>query len=360
MEHPNPQPAPTGAMITVNATLDAVYTGAERFELYTLGSWNTIPLTPPAAGTLGPIAQTFAFTAMTSITTRPHERITADDGVVVLRYVGNELRGAFKAAPFDQTGTDAITGTMKTVTLQPFMFGIDPMDATRRYGAVRPLVGTPTLQWALHAAPGAQLNNDSGPLLAAATLTTPMTTMVMSQAGNPFEPDWPSTLAWVTQASRTYTPPSAGLQATLVAGMSERVILAPGLQLKLPAGLPTRITLAGMVLEGDGATLVKPVSAVEASFTTDIAANTLYQLQLFKLVPNAANTALQLELKLGANGVAPRFVLPPELFETGALYTLRAIAIQGGFPTIDAGDLTQRSIPLATSFLDSGVFQVTP
>jgi hypothetical protein len=359
MEHPDPQPAPAGAMITVNATLDAAYTGAERFELYTLGSWNSIPLTPPAVGTLGPIAQTFAFTAMTSITGRPHERITSQDSVVALRYVGNELRGALRAAPFDQTGTDTIAGTMAGVTLQPFTFGIDPVDATRRYGGVRPLVGTPVLQWSLRAAPGAQLNNDNGPLLAAATLAAPAM-MVTSQAGNPFEADWPSTLTWSTQASRTYTPPSAGLQATLVAGMSERVPFAPGLQLKLPAGLPTRIALGDMMLDGDGATLSKPVSAIEVSFTTDLAANTLYQLQLFKLVPNAANTALVLELKLGANGAAPRFVLPPELFETGALYTLRAIAIQGGFPSIDAGDLTQRSIPLATSFLDSGVFQVTP
>src|SRR5262249_6978783 len=113
MEHPNPQPAPAGATITVNATLDAAYTGTERVELYTVGSWNTVPLTPPAVNTLGPIAQTFAFTAMTSITGRPHERITSEDGVVVLRYDNlNILRGAFKAAPFDQTGADKITGTM--------------------------------------------------------------------------------------------------------------------------------------------------------------------------------------------------------------------------------------------------------
>jgi hypothetical protein len=140
--------------------------------------------------------------------------------------------------------------------------------------------------------------------------------------------------------------------------MHERAILAPGLQMKLPAGLPTRITLLGAVLETDGITIARPTRAVEVSFSVDVPANTMYQLQLFRLVPNMASTALQLELQLGASGVAPRFLLPPEVFEPGALYTLRAISVQGGFPALAEGDMTQRSMPVAISFLDSGVFQV--
>lgn len=358
LEHPDPQPAPDGATITVNTALDVPFNGADRFELFTLGSWNAVALAAPAVGaTL--LAQTFPFTAMSSLTGRmPLERITSDDAAVVLRYAGNELQGALRAAPFDQTGADTVSGPLTTVAIQPFSFAIDQVDLTRRYGAVRPAVGAPGMQWTLRAAPGAQLNTDLGPLLAAGGPTD--ATTVSSQAGNPFAPDWPSTVLWLSQASRTYTPPAAGLPVTLFAGMHERAILESGLQMMLPAGLPTRITLIGTVLENDGVTIAKPARGVEVSFQTDVPENTLYQLQLFKLVPNAAMTALQHELKLGAQGIQPRFVLPPELFEAGAHYTLRAIAVAGGFPGIAAGDLTQRSIPIAVSFLDSGVFQVAP
>ncbi len=355
LEHPNPVPAPMDAMITVNATLDTPFTGAERFELLTLGSWSSVPLVPPAAGTVA-LAQTFPFATMASVTGRPLEAITSADAAVVLRYIGNQLLGAVRAAPFDQTGNDTITGTLGTVMLEPFSFAIDQADVVRRYGLVKPTAGAPAMSWAMRAAPGAQLGTDNGPLLAAGGPTD--ATTVMGQVGNPFAPDWPSVVLWQTLAPRSYTPPSAALPVTLHAGMHERAILAPGLQMKLPAGLPTRITLLGAVLETDGITIARPTRAVEVSFTTDAPANTLYQLQLFRLVPNMANTALQLELKLDANGAAPRFLLPPEVFEPGALYTLRAISVQGGFPAIAEGDMTQRSMPVATSFLDSGVFQV--
>jgi hypothetical protein len=167
-------------------------------------------------------------------------------------------------------------------------------------------------------------------------------------------------MLWQTQATRSYVPPSAGVPVSLVAGMHERAILVPALQMRLPAGLPTRITLNGTVLETDGVTIAKPARAVEVTFTTDVPENTMYQLQLFKLVPNMAGTALERENKLSANGAQPRFVLPPELFEPGALYTLRAIAVQGGFPGLADGDLTRREIPIAVSFVDGGVFRVEP
>lgn len=356
LEHPSPEPAPAGATLTVNATLDAAYTGAERFELQTLGSWNTIALAAPAVGA-GALAQTFAFTAMTSITGRPLEKLTAADAVVVLRYVGNELRGALRAAPFDQTSANTIAGTLSPVTIAPFKVAIDQMDALRRYAAARPPVGTPTFSWTLRAAPGAQLNIDNGPLLASGAPTS--ATEISSQAGNPFEPDWPSTLLLQAQATRSYTPPSAGLPVTLAANLAQRAVLGPGVELKLPAGFPSKITIGGALLEADGASIPTPTRAVEVTFTTE-APHTLYQLQLLKLVPNAGNTALVFEQRLSMAGAAPRFVLPPELFERGALYTLRAISVQGGFPGLAAGDLTQRELPVATALLDSGVFQVTP
>jgi hypothetical protein len=357
LEHPNPEPAPMDAKLTVSATLDAPATGAERFELFTVGSWNTFGLPAQAAGT-ATLTATVPFAMMTSITGRPHERITSADAALVLRYVNNtELRGALRAAPFDQTGDDMITGTMSAVTVEPFSFDIDQMDAVQRYGLVKPaIVGAPTMSWTMRAAPGAQLNNDNGPLLAQGLPTT--ATAVMGQVGNPFTPDWGTVVLWQTQGTRAYTPPSAMLPVTLYAGMHQRAILEPGLQMKLTAGLPTRITLLGAVLETDGVTIARPTRGVEVSFTPDVPDNTMYQLQLFRLVPNMANTALQYEMKLGANGVAPRFVLPPEVFEPGGLYTLRAVSVQGGFPAIAEGDHTQRSMPVAISFLDSGVFQV--
>jgi hypothetical protein len=173
---------------------------------------------------------------------------------------------------------------------------------------------------------------------------------------------WTSTMLWQLQATRVYTPPAAGLPVTLAASAAERAQLAPGLEMRLPAGLPARISLNGTLLVNDGISIAKPARAVQVSFETDVATNTLYQLQLFKLVPNGAMppTALALQQKVAATGAAPRFTLPPELFEAGGLYTMRAAAVQGGFPAAADGDLTQRELPIAVSFLDSGVFEVMP
>jgi hypothetical protein len=359
LEHPNPQPAPPGATLTVNATLETAHAATDTYQLFTLGSWNQVALPAPAVGatTLAPPA--VAVTAMTSITGRPHEAITADDAVVVLRYTGNQLRGALRAPPFEQTGADTITGTVANAALEAFTVKIDQAAAAARFTAVRPVVGTPTAAWTLRAAPGGILNNDQGPLLNSGGPTDPMTISFM--AANPFaDLMWTSTMLWQMQATRAYTPPSAGLPVTLVANAAERAGLAAGLEMRLPAGLPTRISLNGTLLVNDGVSIAKPARGVEVAFETDVAANTMYQLQLFKLVPNEAMppTALVRQQKLGASGAAPRFTLPPELFEAGGLYTLRAVAVQGGFPGAADGDFTQRELPIGVSFVDSGVFEV--
>lgn len=361
LEHPAPTPAPAGATITVNVTLDTAHVATDTYQLSTLGSWNEVGLPAPAVGatTLAPPAVTF--TSMTSITGRPHEAITADDTVVVLRFTGNQLRGALRAAPFAQTGTDTVTGTVTAATLEPFTVKIDQAASTARFAMARPVVGAAAPQWSLRAAPGGVLNNSNGPLLNSGGPTDPMTISFM--AANPFaDLMWTSTMLLTQRASRTYTPPSAGLPVTLSAGMDERAALAPGLEMRLPAGLPTRVTLNGTLLVNDGVSIAKPARAVQVSFETDVPTNTMYQLQLFKLVPNTAMppTALVLQQKLAASGAAPQFTLPPEVFEAGALYTLRAVAIQGGFPGIADGDLTQRELPIGLAFLDSGVFEVMP
>jgi hypothetical protein len=299
---------------------------------------------------------------MSSITGRPHERITGQDGVVVLRYVGNRLAGALAVPAFEQTGTDTITGTLGTVLANNTLdIRIDQAAAAQRFAACRPTVGNLSMQWALRAAPGWQFNNDNGPLLNAAAVAMLDPPTITATYGNPFsQRGWLSTFTWVVTASRVYTPPSANLPVTLVAQMSERALPDPGLVLTLPAGLPELITLDGKSLSMDGQTIARPGKAVDVSFITDLPENTFYQLQLFELVPNMANTALELRQLLGAAGVAPKFRLPPELFKPGSLYTLRAVAVKGGFPTLGDGDLTRRELPVAVSLLDSGVFQVTP
>jgi hypothetical protein len=115
----------------------------------------------------------------------------------------------------------------------------------------------------------------------------------------------------------------------------------------------------GTPLTADGMMMtVDPAKAVEVSFVADVADNTLYQVQLFELLPNAQNTALVFTTRLGASGTKPSFLLPPELFEVGHNYALRAICIQGGYPTIGTGDLTHREPPQAVGFLDAGAFTV--
>jgi len=182
--------------------------------------------------------------------------------------------------------------------------------------------------------------------------------------GNPFvgTHDWPDVVTWSTSASRTYTPPALGLPVTASTGLYQLASPAAGLTLDLPAGLPITITMGGTALTTDGATMtVDPNKAVPVSFVADVADNTLFQLQLFELVPNAPTgaTALAYQQKLGASSTnGPNFLLPPELFEVGKVYVLRAVCIQGGFPTIATGDLTNRALPQAVGYMDSAVFTV--
>jgi hypothetical protein len=94
----------------------------------------------------------------------------------------------------------------------------------------------------------------------------------------------------------------------------------------------------------------------EVSFTADRMANTIYQLQVLRLVPNAAGTALVFENRLVAIATTPPFQIPANVFKSGELYTLRVTCLQGGFPGLSAGDLTMRTLPVAAGSLDSGVF----
>ncbi|HEU0031070.1 MAG TPA: hypothetical protein VFQ53_10595 [Kofleriaceae bacterium] len=360
LEHPNATPAPDAASLTVQVALDTPYNG-EGLQIFTLGSWNQRGLEAPVlgAGAIGPL--TFAMTSMTSLTGRPHEAITSADSVVVLRYIGNQLNGALEATPFDQTGNDMITGTINPVPADRMLdIRVNQAQAVTRYSTARPAVTNISFSWALRAAPGADLNVDLGPLLNAATVGTDPQT-ITAMYGNPFAAKWKTILTWSTSASRSVVPTGQTLPIGLSAQMFQREVEpGAGAMLDLPAGFPQLITIGTTPLSADNTTIPVPTSAVEVSFVTDRPTNTFYQAQLFEIVPNADATALVLKPVVFASAAEPKFVFPPELFQPGKTYTIRAVSVVGGFPNAAAGDLRTRAMPFALSLLDSGVFQVMP
>ncbi len=363
LEHPDPQPAPANAMITLAVTLDALAAMGDAYQVYTIGSWTQRPLSAAEVPVASPaISLSYPFASATSITTRPLEALTLADAELVLRYTGAQLTGAFEAPPFAQTGADTITGTLAAVTAdQTLDITVDQTTAATRFATPMPALDAPTFNWAVVAAPGYAIANGTGPQLTAGGLAITDPGTITEPFGNPFVPahDWRSMFVWSTGATRTFTPTGQMLVATLSAGLYQVLEPAPALTLDLPAGLPQIITLAGTPLVLDGASvIIDPLHAVTVSFTNDQASNTLYQLQLFELLPDAAGTALVQNLRFGATGTQASFILPPEQFIAGHTYSLRAICISGGYPAIAAGDLSQRQLPVAVGYFDSGVFTV--
>lgn len=366
LEHPAPRPAPMGAMMTVQAMLPSAVVAGESFQLYSVGTWIVRPFgaaegPPVGATTLGPFA--FPYASASSITGRPLEQITTDDAVLLLRYVGNKLTGVLSAAPFTQTTADTVSGTMQPVAVNQMldiMVG-PPAAVAARYAPARPAIPNVQMAWYLHAAPGAELASDTGPLLDAVGVAPTDTGKITVPYGNPFATrGWPTVLTWSTNAYRTITPAGQTLPINLYGGLFQVATPTPGLALDLPAGLPEVITLDGQSLSTDNLTIPKPTKAITVSFVPGIPNQTMYQLQLFELVPNTANTSLVQKIVFGASGSKPEFTLPPDVLVVGKRYQFRAICVQGSFPAIADGDLRMRSLPLALGYLDGGVFTVTP
>jgi hypothetical protein len=93
---------------------------------------------------------------------------------------------------------------------------------------------------------------------------------------------------------------------------------------------------------------------------SDAPNNTVYDVQLYDLLPNAMATAIEYHLVFAATSDEAHFDIPPEVFQVGHSYMVRAFSTAGGYPAIASGDLVTRQLPLSQSFLDSGVFTVTP
>ena len=367
LEHPGAAPPSPDAQISATITLDVPYNG-ELVRIYTVGAWGIrdfgaadIPL---ATTTYGPV--TFPMASMTNLSGRKElDRITPNDAIVVLRYLGNDLVGAVETPSFDQNLADTITATLATVAHDKTLsVNIDPAGTSARFSAPRPAVTNIAMSWGISAAPGYLLNDTRGPqLMAAGIVATDPPSVLTASYGNPFTGrDWKPMFQIVATANRTYTPPAPELPMTLNSAMVQVVPEpATGADAKFPGGLPELIALDGRSLSTDNVLFQKPTAPVTLTFTTDRAGGSLYIGQLFELVPNADNTAMIHKLVITQAALEPRLVFAPSLLETGKLYTFRAIAYAGGYPNAAAGDLRNMTgTGIAYGYLDSGVVRVMP
>jgi len=375
LEHPNPVPAPTGATLTVTEPLDVGAAANDSFQMYTVGAWSLHSFGALIAGAtqLGPVAFAYAAPATTSKSGRAQlDRITPQDAVLVLRTsVAGVLTGVAEAPAFDQTGADTVvTAKMTTVVAdQTIDMKINPTSLAMRYAAVRPSVATPVMTWSFVAAPGYLNGMYEGPVLQSGSVL--MTdTAVTGKYGNPFvlTHDWRTVFALQTSESRVYTPPGS-LQVTLKAGMDQFIdptAVASGFELTEPASLPVLISIDGKQLSIDGLTISAPTKFVEVTFLPENMTDTLFSLQVFDLLPDSTGTKLEGHLTFAATSNdatmshEARFQVPPEIFQVGHRYTLRAMCIHEGYPAFADGDFTNRQLPLSQSYLDSGVFTVMP
>ncbi len=363
-EHPSPQPAPAGAMLTVSATLPTAYVTGQSFQFWSVGTWNArgfvaaeLPLVDMGLTVLGPVS--FAFTSTNKQTGRDHERITASDAVLLIRYTGNRLTGVLEAAPFEQTGDDTISGAMTGVAAaETVTADLQPMLVAGRYAPLRPAMGVPAMSWSVTAAPGVDQAAFRGISLNAAVVDAadpPLSTLY----GNPFvAKGWRSVVLWATSASRTVTPLGQTLPVTLRSELFTYIEPTPAMVLDLPAALPELITINGVPLSSDGLSVPKPTQANVSFIANGI--GTVFQVQLYELVPNMANTALTYRFVIEATGPTKELSLPPDVFVPGKLYTLRAVTYAGSFPGFANGDLSVRSLPVSVGYHDSGVFTVAP
>jgi len=365
-EHLSPMPAPMGATLSVSATLPTPYGTGQSFQFFSVGTWNSrgfsaaeLPLVDMGEVALGPI--TFPWASTSKITARPHEKITAADAVLMLRYTGNALSGVMEAAPFEQSASDTVMGVMTAVpAAQMLTARISPSTVAARYSPLRPAMGVPTMSWNLAAAPGVDHGLTNGPVLNSAAVAAAAPGMLTVPYGNPFiAKGWRTVFLWATTATRTYVPVGQMLPITLRAELFTYTEPTDGVEMTLPSGLPELIAIDGLPLSTDGLEIPKPTRTVTVSFIA-AGTNTSYNVQLFELVPNMGNTALEYKPVIVAYGLTKELTLPPEVFVPGKYYTLRAVAQAGGYVNAMEGDFATRTLPISTGYHDSGVFTVKP
>ncbi len=367
-EHLNPVPLAMDepAAIDASITLPTPYVTGETFQFYAVGTWNRrayaeVPLDGETTFDPAP----FELATTETLTGRPHERITTADSVFLLRHQARVLTGVIEAAPFDLAATQQITGTMSAVAAdQMLTVTIDPASVPARYQVLRPGPGAPGMAWNVVAAPGRDILAALGPELISAGIGETDPGALMRAYGNPFAArGWQPLFTFATSATRAYVPTNqpggATLSINLRSELYARADPMAGGTVELAASFPELIDLAGTLLTTDGVSIARPTRAVPVSFTT-AAPGTLYAVELLELVPNAAGTALVHKFVISALSTTPSFLLPPELFEPGKNYTLRAVTYVGSYPNLATGDLATRSLPLSAAVHDSGAFTVMP
>jgi len=367
LEHPNPSPAPDMATLTVTTPLDTATVPTDSFSVYTVGSWTSRALTSGTTGLLqiGPIP--YPFNTSNNLSGRPtFDRLTMQDAFFVLRYSGAALTGVAEAMPFDQSGADMVMTPKMAPVVPDQMLDVKVSSPTfnMRYAAVRPAVAGLAMYWSVVAAPGYRIASNAGPALLQRTMLLPTDPGVTVKYGNPFVGrDWHAIFTLETLASRQVMPPAVKLPVTLSAGMNqffEPSLVAPGFELTEPAGLPVLISINGKQLSTDGQMIPSPSQFVEVTFLPDNTNATVFGLSVYDLLPNAAMNALEYHLVFSAASDEAKFEVPPEIFQAGHSYTLRALCTFGGYPSIASGDFTNLELPSSQSYLDSGVFTVMP
>jgi hypothetical protein len=351
----------------------------ERFQTYVVGPWlkHDFAATdaPLGAMQLAPAAA-FGFTDPTDrLSGRAQiDAITTDDAFLILRYAGNgnALTGVAEVPAFTQTAGVTVVppATMTKVTEdQMLTMTVAPTTIAARFTTVVPAVTMLQIGWSLQAAPGYAYAMNSGPLLQAGSLLETDTGVSMLPYGNPFAArGWHTLLTLGTTESRVYMAAGVATPFTLFAGLNQFVDPAQPVTLEVPAGLPQAITLGGVRLAPDGLTIKQPTAFVDVSFTVDTPtlttgpapAPTVYEVDVYDLVADATAMALERQLVYSAVSDAPKFSLPPEVFQVGHTYSLRAVANLGGFPSSDRGNFVDRQLPLAQGYLDGGVLTVVP
>lgn len=365
LEHPNPQPAGANASFQLAVTLDAAVAAGESFQMFTVGAWSQVPIGPAVGDTA--LAQSIPSGSLGVINGRGIDAITPADTLAVLRYTGDQLTGVALAPPFAEVdGINTITATMAPTGTESTLDATFPaMEAANRLAATTPVGGTPSFGFALNAAPGGQLANMSGIQLRNQGVD-PLAPSVTLPFGNPFSATfgWKSTLLFAATAVRAFTPATganAGIPTTLASQLFAIVDAEQGGPIgpQLAAGLPTSITLGGTPLMTDGLSVgIDPTAPQAVTFTADITANTLYQVVVLELVPNATSTTLVETVRFVGTAAAPAITIPAGIFVSGHDYVIRAQCVQGGFPGLADGNLAVRDLPFAIGLLDSGAFQI--
>lgn len=369
LEHPGPAAAPADAMINLTVETTTPIGPTEAFQIFTVGAWTARDLAPAELPAIDGVAHTitlaYPYASSRQLSGRGQlDRLTTDDAYLVLRRSNAQLTGVATAAPFAQTGTDTVAATMTAVAADQMLdVKLDPAKIGMRYASARPTVAGLAMSWSLVAAPGYLLPSNTGPALHFGSVA-PTDTGIMVAYGNPFAArKWNTILTLATSESRTYMPEGSMTPVQLSAGLNQ--FLEPAaVTLDLPVALPELISIDDKPLSTDGATVPVPGKFVEIAVVGDPPAGapptTLYQIQLFDLLPNMAGTALEYHLVRTATSTEPKLHLPPEALVAGHSYTIRAIIQSGGLPNVKDGDLATRTLPMAQGYLDSGVFKVTP